>query len=110
MNNKQTDKHSAYFARQWLEEMLTMCRGIKGFLYHLRISGHMSWRTTSFDKTSSHLTIEVFLRIMVNLAMVRTKGEFFERWNRLGNMIYAFANEHGDEFNEQYAKHNNPKT
>jgi hypothetical protein len=27
MNNKQIDKHSAYFARQWLEEMLTIAEG-----------------------------------------------------------------------------------
>ena len=109
MNNKQTDKHSVYFARQWLEELLTMCRRTKGFLYHLRRSGHMSYRKTSFDNTADHLTIEDFLRFMVNMAMVHTAEEFFKYWNILGEMIYEYANEHGDEFNEQYAKHNKPK-
>ena len=41
MNNQQSDKHTVYFARQWLETLLTWCRGRRGFLYRLRICGHM---------------------------------------------------------------------
>ena len=93
MNNKQTDKHTVYFARQWLEEVLTMCRKTKGFLYHMRTSGHMSY----------------YLRIEINLAMIDTEEDYLKHWMDLGKMIYQFASEYGDEFNEQYAKQQKPK-
>ena len=109
MNNKQTDKHTVYFARQWLEEVLTMCRKTKGFLYHMRTSGHMSYRKTLFNISPGKVSIEDYLRIEINLAMVDTEEDYLKHWTDLGKKIYQFANEYGDQFNEQYAKQQKPK-
>ena len=109
MNNKQRDKHIVYFARQWLEEVLTMCRKTKGFLYHMRTSGHMSYRKTLFNISPGKVSIEDYLRIEINLAMIDTEDDYLRHWTDLGKMIYQFASEYGDLFNEQYAKQQKPK-
>ena len=105
MNNQQSDKHTVYFARQWLETLLTWCRGRSGFLYRLRICGHMHGRMSSSELDVGKFTLEKLLRVAVNIAMECTEKEFFELWTNLGHMIYRYAEEHGDAFNEQYAKH-----
>lgn len=105
MNNKQSDKHAAYFARQWLEELLTWCRGRRGFLHRLRTCGHMHGRISSNNQNISKFSLQTLIRLLVNIALECTEKEFMELWNKLGIMIYQYADEHGDEFNEQYAKH-----
>lgn len=104
MNNKQNLKHTIYFARRWLEDVLTACRGIKGFLYNMRTSGHMSWRYTSMECQPDDLTVEQLLRILVNMAMIMDEADFQKLWQRLGTSIYHFADEYGDEFNRHYAR------
>lgn len=104
MNNFQHYKHTTYFARLWLEKVLTWCRRRRGFLYRLRTCGHMHCRLTLLGKDPQKISIEDFLRIQVNMAMEFTKEEYFEQWNELGNMIYSLAEESGDEFNEQFCR------
>jgi hypothetical protein len=109
MTNKPSKKYTIYFARQWLEEVLTMCRAFRGFLYHLRTSGHLNSRYTAMDCEVSEMTVENLLRIEVNLAMQMDEKDFYQHWEQLGRMIYLFADEHGDEFNRQYSKKHKTK-
>lgn len=37
-------KYTIYFARRWLEEVLTQCRRMEGFLNHLRRDAHLNSR------------------------------------------------------------------
>ena len=109
MNRRQKNKLAHYFARRWLEEVFTQCRRIEGFLRHLRMSGHLNCRYTSFDFDEQRYKAESFLRIATNMAMVLDEQEFFEVWDRLGQMIYEEGSNHGDEFNEIYGKHDREK-
>ena len=107
MNKNNRAIHSIYFARRWLEEEFTQCRRIKGFLHFLRTSGHLHSRYTSFEFDEKKYTVENLLRIEVNKAMELDETAYLEHWNRLGRMVYEFANMHGDEFNKQYGRNEN---
>jgi len=50
------------------------------------------------------LSVENLIRIEVNKAMIQDYDDFMEDWKKLGEMIYSFADEQGDEFNKQYKK------
>ena len=41
--------------------------------------------------------------------MIDTEEDYLRHWTDLGKMIYQFASEYGDLFNEQYAKQQKPK-
>ena len=101
MNAKQKPKHP--FARQWLESMLINCRGVKGFLLHLRRNGHLNERYTSLNGDIMP-DEETLVRIWVNLGMVVDDGEFDKEWTSWGTMIRQFAKEHGREFNQMYER------
>lgn len=105
MNKIKSTKNTIYFARRWLEEEFTQCRGIKGFLRFLRTNGHLHWRYTSFDFDEKKYKVEHLLRIEVNKAMELDETQFLKYWIHLGKIIYVFANEHGDEFNKMYENH-----
>jgi len=104
MNRHHESKYSVFFARRWLEEVLIQCRRMKGFLHFLRKVGHLHYRYTSFDIDEKKYTVENFLRIEVNMAMVLDESEFYKNWSKLGRMIYDLANNNGDEFNEKHEK------
>ena len=97
-------KYTIYFARRWLEEVLTQCRRMEGFLNHLRRDAHLNSRYTSLDFDVKKYTIEKFLRIEVNIAKEFDKEEFYEHWQHLGDMIHNLAIKHGDQFNRQYER------
>ena len=54
--------------------------------------------------SDQEISVECFIRIEVNKAMIQDYDEFMQHWNKLGEMIYTFANKYGDEFNKQYKK------
>lgn len=102
MNAKQKPKHP--FARQWLESMLINCRGVKGFLLHLRCNGHLNERYTSLNGDIMP-DAETLLRIWVNLGMVVDDDDEFDRhWADMGIIVREFAKEHGREFNQMYER------
>ena len=96
-------EHIVYFPRQWIAEVLTQCRALRGLLYMLRTQGGLNPRYTKFDDNQD-LSVENLIRIEVNKAMIQNYDEFMRQWNKLGKMIYAFGDEYGDEFNKQYKK------
>ena len=72
MNVHQKPKHAVYFARQWLEDVLTQCRQIAGLLQHFRTNGHINARYTSLnmeDEDIRKYKLEYLLRIEINKAM-----------------------------------------
>lgn len=97
------NEHIAYFPRRWLAEVLTHCRTVGGLLHLLRTEGGLHPRYTKIDGDRD-LSVENFVRIEVNKAMIQDYDEFMQQWNKLGNMIYTFGNDYGDEFNKQYKK------
>ena len=101
MNAKQKPKHP--FARQWLEDVLIYCRGIKGFLLHLRTIGRLNERYTSLNDDMM-LDAETLLRIWVNLGMVVDEEDFDEEWKKWGIKIRQFARKHGREYNQMYER------
>lgn len=94
---------TTYFPRQWLEEVLTQCRIVAGLLSQLRTEGGLNPRYTKIEDDNC-LSVENYLRIEVNKAMIQDRKGFMKDWNRLGEMIYTFANDQGEEFNRQYKK------
>lgn len=108
MNTQQEQKHTKYFARQWLEDVLIHCRGCRGFLLQLRIKAHLNSRYTSLNN-GKMLDMEKFIRIVVNLAMVVGKDDFMKLWIKMGEIICDFAEGHGKEFNDMYGKTQNKK-
>ena len=50
------------------------------------------------------LDVETLLRIEVNMAMEQDREIFMAQWNKLGVIIYDFANEQGDDFNKLYER------
>ena len=73
MNVHQKPKHTVYFARQWLEDVLTQCRQIAGLLQHFRTNGHINARYTSLnmeDEDIRKYKLEYLLRIEINKAML----------------------------------------
>jgi len=102
MRNGKRD-HIVYFPRQWLAELLTQCRRVGGLLHLLRTEGGLHPRYTKMD-SDQEISVECFIRIEVNKAMIQDYDEFMQHWNKLGEMIYTFGNEYGDEFNKQYKK------
>jgi hypothetical protein len=105
MNVHQKPKHAVYFARQWLEDVLTQCRQIAGLLQHFRTNGHINARYTSLnmeDEDIRKYKLEYLLRIEINKAMWQEKDKFMEHWNALGHIIYEYSDKYGDEFNKQY--------
>ena len=91
-----------FFPRLWLEEVLTQCRAVVGLLKQLRTDGDLHPRYTLID--DHDLSVENLIRIEVNKAMIQDYDDFMEDWKKLGEMIYSFADEQGDEFNKQYKK------
>lgn len=92
-----------FFPRLWLEEVLTQCRAVVGLLRQLRTDGGLHPRYTLMDDDHD-LSVENLIRIEVNKAMIQDYDDFMEDWKKLGEMIYSFADEQGDEFNKQYKK------
>lgn len=91
-----------FFPHLWLEEVLTQCRAVVGLLRQLRTDGGLHPRYTLID--DHDLSVENLIRIEVNKAMIQDYDDFMEDWKKLGEMIYSFADELGDEFNKQYKK------
>jgi hypothetical protein len=92
-----------FFPHRWLAKMLTQCRTVVGLLQQLRTEGGLHPRYTMIDD-NNNLSVENLIRIEVNKAMIQDCKDFMYDWNKLGEMIYSFANEQGDEFNKQYKK------
>ena len=55
MNTQQRKEHTVYFARQWLEKVLTQCRQVKGMLKHFRREGHLNYRYTSLKMDNEEI-------------------------------------------------------
>ena len=104
MNTHQKAKDTIYFARRWLEDVFDFCHGIRGFPLSLRKNGHLNPRYISLDCDERKYRLETLLRLEINIAMCTDKKTFLEHWNQLGNRIYEFAEENGDEFNNLFKK------
>ena len=103
MSKRQKSEYVILFPRRWLAEVLTQCRTVGGLLSLLRNEGGLHPRYTKID-CDHDLSVENFIRIEVNKGMIQDYNAFMKQWKELGEMIYNFANEHGDEFNKQYKK------
>jgi hypothetical protein len=102
MKHREHD-HIAFFPRRWLAEVLTHCRTVDGLLQLLRTGGGLHPRYTKIDD-GHDLSVENFVRIEVNKAMIQDYESFMKQWNDLGKMIYDFGDKNGDKFNKQYKK------
>jgi hypothetical protein len=103
MENSNDVKHLAYFPRQWLAKVLTQCRAVGGIMSLLRWNGGLNSRYTKSDG-SQKLDLEKFIRIMVNKAILQSYQGFMDDWMALGQKLYKFGNNHGDEFNKLYKR------
>ena len=88
------------FPRQWLKEAVTQCRTVGGLLHFLRNEGGLHPRFTDVE-ASDDIPLEAFIRMEVGKAMLQDQPIFMKQWQTLGERIYSFGNEHGDEFNKQ---------
>jgi len=91
------------FPRQWLREVLIQCRSVGGLLRLLREEGGLHPRYTHAD-AKQKLLLEQFIRIEVGKGMLQDHDVFMSHWQKLGELIYDFSNEYGDEFNKLHKK------
>ena len=103
MDNGQKEETISSFPQRWLAIMLTQCRAVGGLLHFLREGAGLHPRYTNIDNKKSFL-LNHFLRIEINKGMFQDYTKFMDEWNTLGELIYKFANEHGDEFNKLHKR------
>ena len=101
MSKGQKSERTTFFPRRWLNIVLTQCRAVGGLLRHLRMAAGLHPRYT---KPDGHITLDQFIRIELNKGMLQTHGDFMRDWDILGELLYEFGNEHGDEFNKQHKR------
>lgn len=89
------------FPRLWQNIVLTQCRAVGGLLRHLRMAAGLHPRYT---KPDAHITLDQFIRIELNKGMLQDHSDFMHDWDILGELLYEFGNEHGDEFNKQHKR------
>ena len=91
------------FPQQWLNVVLTQCRAVGGLLRHLRMAAGLHPRYT---KPDAHITLDQFIRIELNKGMLQDHSDFMHDWDILGELLYEFGYEHGDEFKKQHKRMN----
>ena len=69
----------------------------------LRNEGGLHPRFTD-SEACDDIPLEAFIRMEVGKAMLQDQPVFMKQWLILGEWIYCFSNEHGDEFNKQYKR------
>ena len=101
MSKGQKSERTTSFPRRWLNITLTQCRAVGGLLRHLRMAAGLHPRYT---KPDAHITLDQFIRIELNKGMLQDHSDFMHDWDILGELLYEFGNEHGDEFNKQHKR------
>lgn len=91
------------FPQRWLNVVFTQCRAVGGLQRHLRMAAGLHPRYT---KPDAHITLDQFIRIELNKGMLQDHDDFMYDWHSLGEQLYEFGNEHGDDFNKQHKRKN----
>ena len=98
MSKGQKEKRIGSFPLQWQSEALTQCRAVGGLLRYLRMGAGLNPRYTKLDADKA-IGLDKFIRIEMNKGMLQDHDDFMSDWNIMGEQIYDFGNECGDEFN-----------
>lgn len=101
MSKWQKTERITSFPQRWLNVALTQCRTVGGLLRHLRMGAGLHPRYTRPD---AHITLEHFIRIELNKGMLQSHADFMRDWVMLGERLYEFGNEYGDDFNKQHKR------
>ena len=99
MDKGQEAESVSSFPRRWIAVMLTQCRTVGGLLRQLRKEAGLHPRYTSID-VNEEMTLDKFIRIEMNKGMSQNHHDFMREWTILGEQLYEFGNEYGDEFNK----------
>ena len=103
MNKGQKTEHIISFPCQWLKVALIQCRAVSGLLRNLRMEAGLHPRYTKADSPRK-LTLDQFVRIEMNKGLLQNHRDFMQDWDILGEELYEFGNEYGDEFNRQHKR------
>jgi len=103
MSKGQKSERISSFPRQWLTVALTQCRAVGGLLRHLRMGAGLHPRYTKADSPHK-LTLDQFIRIELNKGMLQNHIDFMHDWEVLGEQLYEFGNDYGDEFNKLHKR------
>lgn len=101
------------FVNDWLKGVFNFIKN-KKLQSSIIKNGHMSYHVFAHRDPANRLSLNHFIRIMINLAMLlihtEKRNEFMDLWIELGQRLQEFAEgKHADEFNQQFSSDNRTK-
>ena len=99
------EKHP--FFNSWLRLLLKLILRNRGFETRMTRNGHLSPHLFSSKDPIHDISLEHFIRILINYAMLCEQTEktddFLRDWTELGSQISTFANSQAaDELNKSF--------